>query len=58
MEDLGIRLEDDIKVVLKEFDWKGVDWNYMVQDRKKWQAVVAAVMNLRVPYNSWNFLTS
>jgi hypothetical protein len=45
-------------MLLIEIDWEGVDWTYMVQDREKWQAVVNAVTNLRVPYNSWNFLTS
>ena len=34
-----------------------MDRNCMVQDRKKWQAVVKAVKNIRVQYNSWN-LTS
>jgi hypothetical protein len=57
LEDLEVRLEDNIKMVLKEIDWEGVDWNYIVQGRKKWQAVVKAVTNLRVPHNSWNFLT-
>jgi hypothetical protein len=58
LEDLGVRLENNIKIFLEEIDWEGVDWNYMVHDREKWQAVVVAVTNLRVPQNSWNFLTS
>jgi hypothetical protein len=45
-------------MVLKEIVWEVVDWNYMAQDRKKWLAVVNAVTDLRVPYSSWNFLTS
>jgi hypothetical protein len=34
---------------LKEIDWEGVEWNYMVHDWETWQAVEVAVTNLRVP---------
>jgi hypothetical protein len=27
----------------------GIDWIDMAQDRNRWQAVVNAIMNLRVP---------
>jgi len=30
----------------------------LAQDRDKWRVVVNAVMNLGVPYNAGNFLTS
>ena len=36
----------------------GLDWIELVQDRDRWQALVTAVMNLRIPYNVGNFLTS
>ena len=35
-----------------------MDWIELAQDRGRWQALVNVVMNLRVPYNAGNFLTS
>jgi hypothetical protein len=42
------RWEDNIKVDLQAVEW-GMDWIELAQDRDRWQAVVNAVMNLRVP---------
>jgi hypothetical protein len=42
------RCEDNIKMDLEEVGW-GMDWIELAQDRGRWQAVVNAVMNLRVP---------
>jgi len=36
----------------------GMDWIILVQDRDCWWVLENAVMNLRVPQNAGNFLTS
>jgi hypothetical protein len=51
-------MEDNIKMDLQEVGWGGINWIDMAQDRDRWRAVVSAVMNLRVPQNAGNFLTS
>jgi hypothetical protein len=51
------RWEDNIKMDLQEVGW-GIDWIELVQDRDRWWALVNAVMNIRVPQNAGNFLTS
>jgi hypothetical protein len=42
--------EDGVRMDLREigFDWIGLDWIRLSQDRDRWWAVVSAVMNLRV----------
>jgi hypothetical protein len=52
------RWGEGIKVDLKEVGWVGMDWIDMAQDRNRWRVLVNTVMNLRVPQNAENFLTS
>jgi len=37
---------------------RGMDWIGLDRDRDRWRTLVSAVMNLRVPWNAGNFLTS
>jgi len=52
------RWEDNIKMDVQEVGYEGVDWIELAQDRDRWRLLVNAVMNLRVPQNAGNFLTS
>jgi len=43
------RWEDNIKMDLQEVGCGGMDWIELAQERDRWQALVTAGMNLRVP---------
>jgi hypothetical protein len=43
------RLEDNIKMDLREIGIDGVNWILLAQYRIQWQAVVNMLMNLQVP---------
>jgi len=52
------RWENNIKIGLHELCFGGMDWYDLVQDRDRWWTLVNAVMNVWVPYNAGNLLTS
>jgi hypothetical protein len=43
------RLEDNIKMDLREIEWGGLDWISLPQDRSQLQAVLNMLINLWVP---------
>jgi hypothetical protein len=36
--------EDNIKWILKEVGWGGVEWIHLAQDRDQWKALVNMIM--------------
>jgi hypothetical protein len=46
----GCRMEDNIRMNLREIGWESVDIFLLSQDRDQWQ-VVNTVLNFRVPLN-------
>ena len=52
------RWVDNIRMDLQEVGCGYMDWIELAQDRDRWRTLVSAVMNLRVPWNAGNFLTS
>jgi hypothetical protein len=43
------RWEDNIKMDLQGVGFGGMDWTELAQDRKRWWALLNAVMKIRVP---------
>jgi hypothetical protein len=41
--------EDNIRTILREIGWEGVNQMHLAQDRDQWWALVNTVMNLKIP---------
>lgn len=52
------RWEGNVKMDLKDLQWKGVDWMYLAQNWDKWWILVNTVVNCDVPLSVKNFVTS
>ena len=52
------RWVDNIRMELQEVGCGYMDWIGLARDRERWWKLVSVVMNLRVPWNAGNFLTS
>jgi hypothetical protein len=42
------RWEDNIKIILREIGWEGVNWIHLSRNRNQWRVVTNTVMELRV----------
>ena len=52
------RWVDNTRMDLQEVGCGYMDWIVLAQDRDRWRTLVSVVMNIRVPWNAGNFLTS
>jgi hypothetical protein len=43
---------------LREISWGSMNWIDLAQDKDRWRALMCMVMNLRIPKNAGNFLSS
>jgi hypothetical protein len=57
LKDPGVDGKIILKWILQKWDG-GTDWIELVQNRDRWRAAVNEVMNIRVPENAGNFLSS
>jgi hypothetical protein len=57
LENSGVYGRMILKCVVKKWD-RGMNWIDLAQKWKRWRELVDAVIDLRVPYNAGNVLTS
>jgi hypothetical protein len=59
LENPGVDGRIILKWIFRKWDGGGgMDWINLAQDRDRWRALANAVINLQLPYNEGNFLTS
>jgi hypothetical protein len=58
VEDPGVNRRIILIWIFTKWDVGDMDWIELTQDKYRRPALVNAVMNLRVPQNAGNFLTS
>jgi hypothetical protein len=58
LEDAGVDGRIILRWIFRKWNVGGMDWIELTQNRDRWQTLVNAVMNFRIPYNTGNFLTS
>jgi hypothetical protein len=58
LEDAGVDRRIILKMDLQEVGWGIRNCTDLAQDTDRWRALVNAIMNLRVPKNAGNFMTS
>jgi hypothetical protein len=54
--DSGVGGRIVLRWIFRKWDMRGVDWIELAQDRRRWLALVTAVMNLRGPIKLGEFL--
>jgi hypothetical protein len=42
------RWEGNVRIIVREIGWQGMDWIHLAQDRDQWRAVVNTIMNIWV----------
>jgi hypothetical protein len=61
--DVGLTTEHNTmntsqNIIQEQTGWEGVDWICLAEDTDQWRAVVAKVMNVRVPQNAGDLFCS
>jgi hypothetical protein len=52
------RWKNNMKMVIKETGWEGVDYIHLALHKDQWQALVNTAIILWLPYNARNFMAS
>jgi hypothetical protein len=58
LEDTDVDERLSLRRIFMKWNVDSMHWIELAQDWEMWRSLVNAVMNIRVPYNEGNFLTS